>query len=352
VGKGDFLETGVFYVLAYTLHNMATVSKRNNAKTSKEARIKRVFEAATESLEKVSTTSQRAILKAGELIEASSGLIITTGVGKSGFIAGKCAATLTSLGRRSFTLNPTDALHGDVGAVGNSDVVIAFSYSGETAELLKTIRHIKKETRARIIAITGKEGSALAKLAHVAIITPIVAEGSTHELAPMASTTAALVVADALASSVIDPHIFTHKAFAKLHPAGSLGLQLERVQSVMKKGNNIPKVYEQASCKEALLELSKKKQGIVAIVSNTHKLLGVLTDGDIRRAVIRGVDMNTQGIKTMMTKTPKIISKEATLKEALVEMERDNKVTSLFVVNAKKEIEGIIHMHHIIGVVV
>ncbi len=327
---------------------MPTTTRKGGSKDSAKARIKRVFDAAEKSLPRVYRESKESILAASLLIGSSSGLVITTGVGKSGFIAAKCAATLTSLGKRAFVLSPTDALHGDVGVVADNDVIIAFSYSGETVELLKTLRHIKKETKAKIIAVTGRGTSLLAKISDIAILTPISNEGSTHELAPMASTTLALIVADALASSLVDPKTFTHKAFAKLHPAGSLGLQLEKVEAVMKVGEDIPKVYEKASCKEALLELSQKKQGIVAVVSKTNKLLGVLTDGDVRRAVIEGADLTVRSINTIMTKQPKVISKDATLKEALAEMERDKKVMSLFVTTPKGELIGVIHMHHII----
>lgn len=286
--------------------------------------------------------------RALSLLKNRQGKIIVSGVGKSGFIAGKIAATLTSLGHQAFYLNPQDALHGDIGIISSGDVIIAMSYSGESAELLKVIRHSKAEFSILVISFTGNRNSTLSKLSDVILSYSINKEGSPLGLAPMASTTTALVLGDMLASALTSPHSFKEKHFAKFHPAGYLGLNFISVSKVMKKGKDLPHISEKVTFVRALEEVTRKRMGVVAITNVTGKLRGVITDGDIRRIILSNKDPKKENVTNLMNRKPKYIRETNTLKDALDIMEQ-YKITNLFVLGKRNILVGIIHIHDIVS---
>ncbi|MDO8565345.1 MAG: KpsF/GutQ family sugar-phosphate isomerase [bacterium] len=289
-----------------------------------------------------------AIEKAASLIAKSKGKLLTTGVGKSSFIAMKVAATLTSLGQSAVFIHPVDALHGDLGIVRDGDTIVAFSYSGESEEIIKVGQYLRKAFKVSVIAVTGKSLSRLGKLADVVISIAVKEEGSPLGLAPMASTTAMLVAGDMLASSLTSREVFAKEHFAKFHPGGALGLELAKVESLMKTGRSMPIVRESSSTKAVLKNMSLKKLGITAAVNREGRLLGVVTDGDIRRWLLAGGKPSLDTAKEIMTKNPKTIQAGRSLKEALRVMEVHH-ITALFVVDKTNRPKGVIHIHDIIG---
>jgi len=312
-------------------------------------RAKKALAAERTALRKLeSSISSPAFRKALSLITERGGSLIITGVGKSGFIGMKIAATFTSLGRRALYLHPVEALHGDLGIVSSHDVVIALSFSGNTAEVLRLCRYIKKVYGAPIIAMTGNSRSALSALADVTLSVAVKEEGSPHNLAPMASTTAMLVLGDVLAAALTSPKTFERRHFAQLHPSGSLGLELRTVQKIMSRIPAVPTVKAEAPLREAIAEITKKRFGIVGVCDVRGRLIGVITDGDIRRYVLKHGTVIGVKARVAMTRKPKTIAGEASLKDALVHME-DRKITTLFVLDTKKRPVGIIHMHMILG---
>ncbi|MEK7177172.1 MAG: KpsF/GutQ family sugar-phosphate isomerase [Patescibacteria group bacterium] len=309
----------------------------------------RIFSTLGKEVEAVSGLSKSIfeIVSAVSLLSRRKGKIIITGVGKSAFIGMKMAATFTSLGHHAFFLHPVDALHGDSGVVFDGDIVIAVSFSGESNEVLKVIRHIKKTFLVKVIAITRSKKSSLRKLADKSITIRIKDEGSPSGLAPMASTTASLVVGDLLAVGLVDPKKYKDTHFAKFHPGGSLGLRLKTVEETMIKGSKMPMVRGETLFKKAILEISKKRKGVVGVLDRLGKLVGVLTDGDVRRFFTLHDSSSGVSVKDVMTTNPKIISATDSLERALEIMERF-KITTLFVTTKGKKVIGLIHLHDII----
>lgn len=287
------------------------------------------------------------IVKAVQKLSSRRGKIVITGVGKSAFVGMKIAATLTSLGHHAFFLHPVEALHGDSGMLIDGDVVIAISFSGESSEVLKVLRHIKKTFAVDLIAITGHRNSSLSKLSDVSIVLRVGHEGSPNSLAPMASTTASLVVGDLLAVGLVDPRKYNKMHFAKFHPGGNLGLELRVVEEVMTTGKNIPTISENAPFKKAIVEINNKKKGIVGVTNKSHKLVGVVTDGDVRRFFSKHDSSARVLTKDVMTVSPKVISPKESLKKTLEIME-NSKITSLFVTEKDNAVLGLIHLHDII----
>lgn len=303
--------------------------------------------AEDEALKGLKSLSKKGFLKTIEILRLRTGKIITTGVGKSGFIAEKIAATLTSLGHQSFYLDPLNALHGDVGVVSSGDCLLALSFSGESPELLKLLRHLKKDSSISILSITGNKKSLLAHLSDGSLSFSITHEGSPLGLAPMASTTTSLVLGDMLASALTDPKNFEKKHFAKFHPAGSLGLSLKKVSQAMVRGKEIPCIKESKLFSEALQEMTDKRLGVTAVVTISGKLVGAITDGDVRRILLKHRNPMDMEVGKLMTPRPKSILSEASLKEALVLMEK-HKITTLFVVGKGERLLGLLHMHSIL----
>jgi len=306
---------------------------------------KRVLIEEAKAIERLADRLDESFTAAVELLYRTKGRVVLTGVGKSGLICKKIAATLSSTGTPAFFLHPTDAAHGDLGMVRGEDTVIAVSNSGETAELLSIIPLIKS-FGIPVIAITSNPKSSLARLSDIVLNIGVEKEACPLNLAPTTSTTATLALGDALAAALMKLKGFSAKEFAKLHPGGKLGIRLSKVKEIMRKGEEIPVVSPDTPLKDAILEISSKKLGATLVVDG-NRLIGIITDGDLRRALEKGATLETK-VKDIMTENPKKIEEEAYAEEALKEMER-HKITVLPVVDREGRLKGIIHLHDILG---
>lgn len=306
---------------------------------------KRVLLEEARAIERLAERLDESFTAAVELLYRTRGRVVLTGVGKSGLICKKIAATLSSTGTPAFFLHPTDAAHGDLGMVRGEDTVIAVSNSGETAELLSIIPLIKS-FGIPVIAITSNPKSSLARLSDIVLDIGVKKEACPLNLAPTTSTTVTLALGDAIASALMKLKGFSSEEFARLHPGGKLGIRLSRVKELMRKGEEIPKVSPDTQLKDAILEISGKKLGATLVVDG-DKLTGIITDGDLRRALEKGASLNTK-VSEIMTKNPKKIKEDAFAEEALRLMER-HKITVLPVVDDKDNLKGIIHLHDILG---
>jgi len=285
--------------------------------------------------------------KACDYLLRCRGRIAIMGVGKSGHIGKKIAATFASTGTPAFFIDPNEAKHGDIGMLTHEDVVLALSNSGESEEIIALLPVIERLS-IPFITLTGRADSTLAKTAHINIDVSVEKEACPLGLAPTSSTTAALVMGDALAMALLESRGFTEKDFAMSHPGGLLGKRLLlKVESLMHTGTHIPIVRDQASLKDALVEMTRKKLGITTIVNAQNELLGIFTDGDVRRAFDNQADIRTTQIKEVMSKNPKTISADLLATEALRLMET-YKITSLIVTNEKRHPVGVIHIHDIL----
>ena len=283
--------------------------------------------------------------RAVDLLLNCRGRVILTGMGKSGIICQKIAATLNSTGTASVFLHPAEALHGDLGVIQSDDVVIALSYSGETAETLRLLETIKR-LGAKLIAITGTHGSTLAGAADVALDCSVTQEACPMNLVPTASTTAALALGDALAMTLLVAKGFKEDDFANLHPGGKLGKRLSRVKNWMHAGNDCPIVEAATPMREVISEMSRKSLGMTCVVDQHHTLLGIITDGDLRRHIERGEPILQMTAAEVMTKDPVTISPDMLAAEALNIMER-RKITALVVVANEHRVAGVVHLHHL-----
>lgn len=275
------------------------------------------------------------------------GHIVVIGVGKSGHICKKIAATFASTGSPAFFIHPSEAKHGDIGMITQEDVAIVLSNSGESEEVLAILPYLNM-MKIPLIALTGKPHSTLAHAATVNIHVGVEKEACPLGLAPTSSTTAALVMGDALAMALLDKKGFTEKDFAMSHPGGTLGRRLLlRVNEIMHKNENVPVVSQTASLKDALVEMTQKKLGTTTVVNELGELAGIFTDGDVRRAFDNNADIHQTQIHTVMTKNPKTIAPDMLAAEALALMET-YKITSLVVTNQQLQPVGIIHIHDIL----
>jgi arabinose-5-phosphate isomerase len=301
----------------------------------------------------MAATFQQAV----DLLFCCAGRVVVTGMGKSGLIARKIAATLSSTGTPALYLHPVDALHGDLGMVVRGDVVLALSASGETEEILALLATIKR-LQVPLIAMTGDElfdksrgrsqkgsrASTLAAAADVALDCSIAEEACSLGLAPTASTTAMLALGDALAVTLSEKRGFKEEDFANLHPGGKLGKRLARVESLMHTGDALPCVTPQTTMPDVIYEMSRKKLGVTAIVED-EKLVGIISDGDLRRLLEkRGKEVLDLTAGEAMTKNPRTIAPEEFAATALALME-EKKITSLMVVDGSKKLQGIVHLH-------
>jgi arabinose-5-phosphate isomerase len=278
------------------------------------------------------------------LVLECRGRVVVTGIGKSGHIGRKIASTMASTGTPAFFVHPGEASHGDLGMITHDDVVIALSYSGESDELL-TVLPLVKRMGARLIALTGKRDSTLAALADLVLDVRVEKEACPLNLAPTASTTAALALGDALAVAALDARGFGHEDFARSHPGGVLGRRLlTHVRDVMRTGADIPLVSERATLAEAVIEISKKRMGMTAVVDDSGHLVGLFTDGDLRRSLERGGDIRATPIAALMTRSPRTIRPEALAAEA-VELMETRKSTQLPVVDAAGILVGALNIH-------
>lgn len=285
--------------------------------------------------------------RAVEILRDCRGRVALTGMGKSGSIALKIASTLASTGTPAFFLHPAEGGHGDLGVLVRGDVVVAVSNSGETDELIALLPAIKR-LGLKLISLVGEPGSTLARQSDVAIDVSVAEEACPTVLTPTASTTAALAMGDALAVSLLEERAFTEEDFALLHPAGSLGRRLLwRVQDLMQVGEQLPVVFRDALMKDVIAEISRKRLGMTAVVDEEGRLTGIITDGDLRRAVQRGDDLLQRRAKECMTANPKTITSKALAATALEVMER-HAITALLIVDAEGRPEGVIHLHHLL----
>ena len=275
------------------------------------------------------------------------GRIVVTGMGKSGHIAGKIAATLASTGTPAFFVHPGDASHGDVGMITRDDAVLALSNSGETDEIL-TIVPVIARLGVPLIAFTGNLRSALARAATVHLDISVPAEACPLNLAPTASTTAALAVGDALAVALLKARGFTEEDFARSHPAGSLGRRLLlHVKDVMRTGDDIPTVRAGTPLAEGLMEVTRKGLGMTAVVDDAMRVLGVFTDGDLRRALDASTDLRTTRMERVMSRQAKTV-RPSTLAAEAVHLMETHRITSLIVVDADDKIVGALNVHDLL----
>lgn len=281
------------------------------------------------------------------MILGCRGRVVVSGMGKSGHIARKIAATLASTGTPAFFLHPGEASHGDLGMITQDDVVIALSNSGESAEIT-TILPLIKRRGAKLIGMSGNPASTLARESDAHLNAAVDKEACPYNLAPTASTTAALAMGDALAIALLDARGFTQEDFARTHPGGSLGRKLlVHVRDVMHEGEKLPVVGESASLKDALLEMTRKGLGMTAIVDGAGRLTGIFTDGDLRRTLEKSVDVHTAKIADLMTRNPKSIGPDRLAVEA-VERMQELKINGLLVVDAGQKPVGALNMHDLL----
>ncbi len=284
--------------------------------------------------------------KAIELILTHRGRLLVLGVGKSGHIGRKIAATLASTGQPSFYIHPTEAIHGDLGMMVSGDVCLMISHSGNTDELLATVPWIKR-IGLPIIAMTANPKSKLARYADMILNTHVNEEACPYNLAPTSSTTAALAFGDAIAITLLTMRGFKEEHFAVCHPGGVIGKRLlTKVSDIMIK-EDLPMVHRQESFRNALAAMTRGKQGIVIVVDDREKSAGVLTDGDVRRTMEKYDMISNIVLDDIYTKKPKTINEDALATEALKKMQ-SNKITSLIVINGIDEIVGLIHIHHLL----
>ncbi|RJX29766.1 MAG: KpsF/GutQ family sugar-phosphate isomerase [Desulfarculus sp.] len=285
--------------------------------------------------------------QAVELILASPGKVITTGIGKSGIVARKITATLNSTGTTSLFLHPVEALHGDLGMVLAGDVVLALSHSGRTEELSRLVPQLKRHG-AKVVALTGGLDSPLARAADLVVDCGVEREACPLGLAPTASTTAALAMGDALAVVLMDKRRLKPEDFRRHHPGGSLGQRLNlKVSQVMTKGPAVPSVRPSAAAAAAVKVIDQGDLGTVLITSR-GRLLGIFTDGDLRRALLAGADLASTPVSQVMTKDPLTVGPEAQAAEALHQMEA-KQITALPVVDDHGKVLGLLHLHDLLG---
>jgi arabinose-5-phosphate isomerase len=282
-----------------------------------------------------------------EIMLACQGRVVVTGMGKSGHISGKIAATLASTGTPAFFVHPGEASHGDLGMITAKDVVLALSNSGETNEIL-TIVPLLKRLGVPLIAMTGRPHSTLAREADIHLDVSVEKEACPLGLAPTSSTTVALVMGDALAVALLDSRGFTETDFALSHPGGSLGRRLLlRTADIMHTGANIPKVGEQASLRDALLEMTKKNLGMTAIVDSNDTVLGIYTDGDLRRTLDKNIDIHSAKIIDVMTRNCKT-ARASLLAAEVLKIMQDNKINAMLAVDENNKLVGALNMHDLL----
>jgi arabinose-5-phosphate isomerase len=308
---------------------------------------KKVISIEAKAVEGLTESIDKNFVKAVNIIYESKGRVVFTGLGKSGLIARKIVATMNSTGTPAIFLHPTDALHGDLGMVRKDDCVIIISKSGNTDELMDLVLMLKR-MEVKIIGMLGITESKIGKLSDVVLNVSVEEEACPHDLAPTASTTAALVMGDALAVALIEIRGFTVEDFALLHPAGSLGKRLSlRIAEIMISGADLPVVKETTPLKDAIFEITHKRLGTTCVIDENGILTGIITDGDLRRLLEKTLDLSNFLAKDVMTKTPKTIQSEYLASFALQQMEKFS-ITSLIVVDENQNPTGLVHLHDLV----
>jgi len=285
--------------------------------------------------------------RAIDVLHACRGKVVVTGVGKSGLVARKIAATFASTGTPALFLHASEGSHGDLGVLASGDVLVALSYSGESPELLRLLP-LAQRLAVPLLVLSGAPGSALARAAAVTLDVTVPAEACPLGLAPTASTTATMALGDALAVALFEERGFTADDFALLHPGGTLGRRLLRVEDVMRRDDALPRVPERASLKDTIGEISGKRLGMTTVVDAGGDLAGIITDGDLRRGLERADDIRALVASDLMTRTPKTIERSALAAQAVAVMERDP-ITSLVVLeDGTRRPVGVIHLHDVL----
>lgn len=319
------------------------------AKKSDETHLEsgvRVLEQESRALVQLAQSLDERFNDAVQLMAIAQGRVVVTGMGKSGHIARKIAATLASTGQPSFFVHPAEAGHGDLGMITQDDVVVALSNSGETTEMHALLSYTRR-FKIPLIAITAKPQSTLSQAADVALILPTVPEACPMGLAPTTSTTMMLALGDALAVALLSCRGFSSQDFQKFHPAGNLGHQLKRVSQLMITGDRLPLARPETLMSDVIVEMTAKGKGCIAIVDDHLCLQGVITDGDLRRHMSQ--DLLNQKAKDIMTQNPKTVTQHMMLAEALNFM-NEQRITTLFVANDRGCVEGLIHIHDFLKV--
>ena len=309
---------------------------------------KNVIRIESEAVTNLSNSINGDFVKAIEVILKCKGRVVLTGMGKSGLIARKIVATLNSTGTASIFLHPTDALHGDLGMVRMEYLVILISKSGMTDELAKLLPMLKR-IGVKLITMTGDPGSPLAKESDVVLNVRVNEEACPHHLAPTSSTTATLVMGDALSVVLLQLRNFTPEDFAFLHPGGSLGKRLSlQIKEIMFTGEKIPAVSVDASIKDVILEITSKRLGTTCVIDELGILKGIITDGDLRRLLERTLEIKNLKASDILTKNPKVMRQEYLASFALQQME-NYKITTLIIVDDSHKPIGIVHLHDLIN---
>jgi len=309
---------------------------------------KQVLKIESESIQALINRIDDTFVKAVNLLDKCKGRVVITGIGKSGIIGKKISATLASIGVPSIFLHAADGTHGDLGMITSNDIVIAISNSGESEEILNLLPAIKR-FNVTLVSMTGNLNSTLAKKSNIVLNISVKEEACPLGLVPTASTTATMALGDALAMALLDKRGFKEEDFAVLHPSGSLGKKLLiQVDDLMHIGSNIPIINKDAPLKDVIMEISSKKLGMAIVVNQDDKVLGIITDGDLRRLMEKKEkDIFKTTAEEMMSTNPKTIEKNALAARALQIMEK-NSITSLIITNGSKGPSGIIHLHDIL----
>jgi arabinose-5-phosphate isomerase len=305
---------------------------------------RKVLETEAEAIRELIPRLDQSFDRAVELLLACSGRVVVTGMGKSGIIAQKISATLSSIGTPSLFLHPSEATHGDLGRIVKGDAVLAVSNSGDTEELLGLLPWLKR-LAVPLLALTGQPRSPLAQAADVHVDVSVRTEACPLGLAPTASTTAALAMGDALSMALLERRGFTVEDFAVLHPGGRLGKKLLRVEDLMHRGDDIPRVAPDTAMKDVLFEMTRKRLGLTTVVEPDGRLLGLISDGDLRRQMERhGYALLDRRAAECMTREPVLVGGRELATRALDLME-SRRITALLVTDAGGRIEGVLHLH-------
>ncbi|MEW6378765.1 MAG: KpsF/GutQ family sugar-phosphate isomerase [bacterium] len=307
---------------------------------------KEVLRKEAASILKVEEQLGEEFVQAVDILYQCSGRVVTTGIGKSGLICKKIAATLSSTGTPSFFMHPADAIHGDLGMIVPGDVVVAISNSGETSEIKQLIPFIQR-FMIKLISITGNPNSTLARFSDVVLRAEVEEEACPLNLAPTTSTTVALVIGDALAMSLIRKRGFRAEEFAQFHPGGKLGRRLLKVKDLMHSGSQMPIVGEWQPMKEAIYEISGKRLGMTCVVNQQGEVTGIVTDGDIRRLLEKDISFLTKPVGQCMSLHPKMIDPDS-LAEHAVQVMETHSITSLLITDQGKKPMGVIHLHDLL----
>ena len=310
-------------------------------------RARRVLEIEAQAVTALIRRLDERFIRAIEILEECQGRVVLTGMGKSGFIAKKIAATLASTGTPALYLHPAEGVHGDLGMIVRGDVVIAVSNSGVTPELIEILPALKR-LDVKVIALVGSLDSIVAKQSDVALDVSVEEEACPLDLTPTASTTAALAMGDALAVALFEKRGFRAEDFAVLHPGGRLGRRLLlRVRDLMHMGDEMPIVSEETPMRDAVLEISSKRLGMTAVIDGGGRVAGIITDGDLRRGLEKYRDLLERPAKACMTRYPKIIDRDELAARAVQVMEK-HKITSLLIVDGAGRPDGVVHLHDIL----